>query len=78
MISYYFNSLLPDTFRAISDDYEIRPKPHVIKRNIQNKKTELENAKRIRDMLLDQYTRRIDALQREIDELEISLKSASD
>ena len=55
-------------------DYDVIPKKHLVERQLKEAELAVENAKRIRDMALDSYTRRIGELEEKVQELKRSLK----
>lgn len=55
-------------------DYDVIPKKHLVERQLKEAELAVENAKRIRDMALDSYTKRISELEEKVQELKRSLK----
>ena len=75
MTKYWITSLDSDYIKLVSDDdYEVTPKKHLVERQIKEAELVLENTKRIRDMALDSYTKRIGELEEKVQELKRSLK----
>ena len=79
MLKYWISDFdFGSNYKVIDEkDYEIKPRPHIIKKKLSEAKSDLDTAKRIMDMALKQYTERIRLLEGKITDLENQLANNS-